>query len=105
MQRNMILPCLLSGLFGTLFAVACGVVDNVGGKEANAEEVGLTKTIYEGTCTDEMDGWMETGRVATREEIVMGYIFVDDNWRLTEGLIWLDSATGQFSITCDPAVI
>jgi hypothetical protein len=42
--------CLLSGLFGALFAVACGAVSGVGDKEANAAPNStLTKEIYEFT--------------------------------------------------------
>jgi len=33
--------CLLSGFFGALFAVACGVVDGAGDKEANANDLSL----------------------------------------------------------------
>jgi hypothetical protein len=46
--------CILSVFFGALFAVACGVVDGVGDKVANANEtsVGLTKEVYEYDCPD-----------------------------------------------------
>jgi hypothetical protein len=42
--------CVLSGFFGALFAVACGVVDGIGDKEANASDVLLVKHVVSGTC-------------------------------------------------------
>ena len=39
--------CLLSGFFGALFAVACGVVDGVGDSAANADDVTLRKEVIE----------------------------------------------------------
>tara|TARA_Y100000589_G_scaffold330170_1_gene378961 strand:- start:1448 stop:1798 length:351 start_codon:yes stop_codon:yes gene_type:complete len=50
MTKSMILPCLLSGLFGAIFAAACGVVDGV--KEANANSVALIKEVYEYDCIE-----------------------------------------------------
>ena len=46
--------CILSGFFGALFAVACGVVDGVGDKVANANDtsVGFIKEVYEVDCPD-----------------------------------------------------
>ena len=72
MTKSMILPCLLSGLFGAIFAAACGVVDGVGSKEANADtEIALTKTIYEGDCDE---GYIETGFYPTGEEIIQVWL-------------------------------
>ena len=45
--------CMVSGLIGALFAVACGAVDGLGSKDANASDVLLVKYVAEGTCTFE----------------------------------------------------
>ena len=53
--------CILSGLFGALFAVACGVVDGVGSKDATASDVLLAKYVVTGTCTFEFNGYSPYG--------------------------------------------
>ena len=53
MQKNMILPCILSGLFGVVFTLACGANADTG---SNTD--GLTKTIYEGECPNPLDTTM-----------------------------------------------
>ena len=48
--------CILSGFFGALFAMACGVVDGVGNKVANADtEIILTKEVISVTCSEHPD--------------------------------------------------
>lgn len=45
--------CVLSGFFGCIFAVACGVVDCVGNKNAFANDAtGFTIHVAEGGCED-----------------------------------------------------
>jgi hypothetical protein len=48
--------CILSGLFGAMFAVACGAVSGVGDKVANASDVLLAKYVVTGTCSFNFDG-------------------------------------------------
>ena len=74
MQKNMILPCILSGLFGAVFYSACEI-----GK-SNADSI-LTKTVYEGNCEGEDDLLPEW----SGEEQVQIWLSISGFWRISFG--------------------
>ena len=87
--------CIISGFFGAVFAVACGAIDGnngVGGKDVYADDVMLTKSVYEVDCADaeehtvELDNGtsssyltVDIGRTVSTNASVTSWYSVDGN--------------------------
>ena len=69
--------CILSGLFGAMFAVACGAVSGVGDKVANADATMLQKKTISFDC-EEDDGWDDFYERALNGEIIVSSITDND---------------------------
>lgn len=65
--------CLLSGFFGALFAVACGVVDGAGDKEANANPLSLQIKSISFDCPIDYDSndYLEFADKGNNGEIIV----------------------------------
>lgn len=64
--------CILSGFFGAMFAVACGVVDGVGDKEANADVLSLRIKSVEFDCPyQDNSDWQDFETRAMNGEIIV----------------------------------
>ena len=71
MNRTMIMPCGISGIFGAVFAMACGVVDGAGSKDAIADN---------SSSAEEMEdtGSFSTGQSNMTEPVLSKKVYAGD---------------------------
>ncbi len=95
--------CVVSGIVGATFAMACSSAAN---NNANAEtSIGVSKTIYEGSCTESVSydiGYVEfSGYTITGEESISVWVNQYGVWLSSP--IYVDES-GEVILDCSDQV-